>query len=86
MVGKSRHTIQFRADIFNIGNMFNSSWGVGNVINNTAPLETRGYTPSTGEPLYRMTTVNGSLDYKTYRKGTSLIDIWQAQFGVRYIF
>jgi hypothetical protein len=86
MVGKSRHTIQFRADIFNIGNMFNSSWGVGNVINNTAPLETRGYTPSTGEPLYRMTTVNGSLDYKTYRKGTSLIDVWQAQFGVRYIF
>jgi hypothetical protein len=85
-VGKNRHTIQLRADIFNVGNMFNSSWGVGNVVNNTTPLETRGYNPATGEPIYRMTTVNGSLDYATYRKSTSLFDVWQAQLGIRYIF
>jgi hypothetical protein len=85
-IGKNRHTIQLRADIFNIGNMFSSKWGVGNVVNNTSPLETRGYNPATGEPIYRMTAVNGSLDYTTYRKGTGLIDVWQAQLGIRYIF
>jgi hypothetical protein len=85
-IGKNRHTIQLRADIFNIGNMFSSKWGVGNVVNNTSPLETRGYNPATGQPIYRMTAVNGSLDYTTYRKGTGLIDVWQAQLGIRYIF
>ena len=33
-----------------------------------------------------MNTVNGSLNYETYRKGTAVADVWQAQLGVRYIF
>jgi len=86
MVGKQRHTIQLRADIFNIGNMINSSWGVGYVVNNTQPLAARGYNPSTGQPVFRMNRVNNSLNWETYRRGTGLIDVWQAQFGIRYIF
>jgi hypothetical protein len=86
MVGKNRHTIQLRADIFNIGNMVNSAWGVGYVVNNSAPLAARGYDAATGIPLFRMNTVNNSLTYETYRRGASLIDVWQAQFGIRYIF
>jgi hypothetical protein len=85
-VGKQRHTIQLRADIFNIGNLINSAWGVGYVVNNTSPLAARGYTPATGQPVFRMNRVNNSLNYETYRRGTSLIDVWQAQFGIRYIF
>ena len=85
-IGKQRHTIQLRADIFNIGNMINSKWGVGYVVNNFNPLQAVGYTPSTGVPLFRMAEVNNSLNYSTYRRGTGLIDVWQAQFGIRYIF
>ncbi|ULQ53503.1 TonB-dependent receptor [Flavihumibacter fluvii] len=85
-IGQQRHTIQFRADIFNIGNMMSSEWGVGYVLNNTSPLAARGYNPDTGVPLFRMNTVNNSLNYTTTRKGTGLIDVWQAQLGVRYIF
>jgi hypothetical protein len=85
-VGKNRHTIQLRADIFNIGNMIDPSWGVGYVVNNSSPLATRGYDPATGIPVFRMNTVNNSLNYETYRRGASLIDVWQAQFGIRYIF
>jgi len=85
-IGKQRHTIQLRADIFNIGNLLNSAWGVGYVINNSSPLAARGYDPATGQPIFRMNTVNNSLNYTTYRRGTSLVDVWQAQFGIRYIF
>lgn len=85
-IAKQRHTIQLRADIFNIGNMISSGSGVGYVVNNTALLNTRGFDPATGMPIYRMNTVSSSLQYDTYRKGTSLIDVWQAQLGVRYFF
>ncbi len=85
-IGKERHTIQLRADIFNVGNLFSSSAGVGYVVNNTALLNARGFDPATGRPIYRMNLVNNSLNYDTYRKGTSLIDVWQAQWGIRYFF
>jgi hypothetical protein len=88
-IGKNRNTIQLRADIFNFGNLINSAWGVGYVMNNSVPLTTRGFSTTgttAGQPIYRMNTVNNSLTYSTTRRGTSLIDVWQAQFGIRYIF
>lgn len=83
--GKQRHTIQFRADIFNIGNMLNHKWGVAYVTNTTSPLQL-SRVDATGVPYFKMNTVNNSLTYETYRKGTSIADVWQGQFGIRYIF
>lgn len=85
-IGQQRHTIQFRADVFNFGNMIKSEWGVGYVLNNTSPLASRGYDPATGIPVFRMNAVSNNLTYTTTRRGTGLIDVWQAQLGVRYIF
>jgi len=85
-IGKQRHTIQLRADIFNVGNLISSKWGVGYTVNTSQPLAARGFNPATGVPVYRMNTVNNSLDYTTTRRGTGLIDVWQAQFGIRYSF
>lgn len=85
-IGKQRHTIQIRADIFNIGNLLSSESGVGYVVNNNAPMAARGFNATTGVPIYRMNAVNNSLTYTTYRRGTGLVDVWQAQFGIRYIF
>ena len=84
-IGKNRHTIQLRADIFNIGNMFNSAAGVSNVVNTSTPLAAAGV-DGLGVPLFRMNRVSNSINYTTYRKGTSVFDVWQAQFGIRYIF
>jgi hypothetical protein len=84
-IGKQRHTIQFRGDIFNIGNMINHRAGVAHVINTTSPLA-YSRVDANGLPFFRMNTVNNSLNYETYRKGTSIADVWQAQLGVRYIF
>lgn len=83
--GKNRHTIQLRGDIFNIGNLINNRWGVAHVINTTSPLAF-SRVDANGLPYFRMNTVNGSLNYETYRKGTSIADVWQAQVGIRYIF
>ena len=83
--GKNRHTIQLRGDIFNIGNMINNRWGVAHVTNTTSPLAF-SRVDANGLPFFKMNTVNGSLNYETYRKGTSIADVWQAQVGIRYIF
>jgi len=87
-IGKKRHTIQLRADIFNFGNMINPSWGVGYVVNNPSILNSgsKTFNPITNQPIYRLAPLNGSLDYTTYRRGASILDVWQAQFGVRYSF
>lgn len=83
--GNTKHTIQFRADIFNVSNMINNKWGVADVVNTSAPL---GFSrvDANGVPYFRVNTVNNSINYVTYRKGTAIADVWQGQLGIRYIF
>lgn len=83
--GNTKHTIQFRADIFNVGNMINNKWGVADVVNTSSPLSL-SRVDAGGVPYFRMNTVNSSINYTTYRKGTSIADVWQGQLGIRYIF
>jgi hypothetical protein len=85
-IGKDRHTIQLRADIFNVGNLIDHNAGVAYVINTVNPIAFRAIDNTTGLPVFRMNAVNNSLNYSTYRKGTSVADVWQAQLGIRYIF
>ncbi len=86
-IGKNRNTIQLRADIFNIGNLLNSASGVSNFVNTFSPVSATGtFDPVSGAPLFKMNRVNNSINYSTYRKSTSIGDVWQAQLGVRYIF
>ncbi len=85
-IGKNRHTIQLRADIFNIGNMINNAYGVSNFVNTFNPLQAAGIDAATGVPVFRMNRVNNSINYTTYRKGTGIGDVWSAQLGIRYIF
>jgi Carboxypeptidase regulatory-like domain len=83
--GKQKHSLQLRMDIFNIGNLLNQKNGVGDVVNNNALLAARGLNAQ-GYPIFRMNTVNRSLNYATTRKSTNLGDVWQMQLGVRYTF
>lgn len=83
--GNTKHTIQFRADIFNVGNFVNNKWGVADVVNTSSPLSL-SRVDAGGVPYFRMNTVNSSINYTTYRKGTSIADVWQGQLGIRYIF
>jgi hypothetical protein len=91
-IGKQKHTIQFRADIFNVGNLINNKWGVADLINNTAPIAARAPLSSAPNvPVFRMNIANSNtssnnIKYETYRQGTSIADVWQGQLGIRYIF
>lgn len=85
----TKHTVQVRADILNIGNLFNNAWGVLQVQNNNRPLSAAG-TSANGTPQYRLATqqINGQTELirDTFVPAISTGSVWQAQLGLRYIF
>jgi hypothetical protein len=84
-----RNVIRLRADILNVGNLLNNNYGVGYVSSATNPL-TLASISATGVPTYRLNTQvkNGQtvLIQDSFVKSINLDNVWQAQFGIRYIF
>ncbi len=84
-----KNKLQFRWDVFNVGNLLNNNWGVGNTIITTTPLSFAGVNAQ-GVPTYRMvnvgTTANPVLPNTTYASSTGFGDVYRMQFGVRYTF
>ncbi len=94
-IGGKRNTLQFRADIFNIGNLLNNAWGVGWQRVEPAPLNVAtaaqgGPVAADGTPQFTMrfrNTPSGPiLLNETFQRSAGLGDVWSAQFGIRYIF
>ncbi|MBK8922291.1 MAG: TonB-dependent receptor [Saprospirales bacterium] len=86
-IGGKRNAIQFRVDVFNIGNMLNSDWGVGRRFISTAPLTSRGVDADGTTPKYRVASqLLAELTRKTIDWGASINDVWNLQFGIRYLF
>jgi len=84
--GGKRNSVQFRVDIFNVGNLINSDWGIGRRFITTAPLQARGVTAD-GAPRYQVATnLLNSSTRKTYDWGSSINDVWNLQLGIRYTF
>ena len=85
----TRHAIQFRADILNVGNMFNDDWGVGNTLVTDRPLTYRTINAN-GVPEYRFATqvIDGQTEMlrSATIPSTSPSNVWTAQFGLRYTF
>lgn len=81
----SKNRLQFRADIFNVGNFLNNKWGVGQSAIIPSVLVAAGVTAD-GQPQYRMATISGQLPTTTLQTNTGLSDVYRMQFGVRYIF
>lgn len=86
-IAGKRNAIQFRVDVFNIANMINSDWGVGQRFITTAPLTSRGVDSDGTTPKYR---VASQLLNPNTRKatdwGSSIGDVWNLQLGIRYTF
>lgn len=83
-----KHKIQFTMDFLNIGNMFNSNWGVPDVPWQRNLLNYRGV-DANGAPIYRVNTIGGTTDFptETFRKSTDVLgNAWQLQMGAKYIF
>lgn len=83
-----RNTLQLSVDIFNVGNLINTKWGVLKTTNRNALLTFRGY-QADGTPQFRypyLNDGNATPLTETFRDDTSLLSRWQMQLGVRYIF
>lgn len=84
-----KNTLQFRFDVLNAGNLLNDKWGVSSVSTTTAPLTLKSVTAE-GVPTYQMATqvVDGKtvLLRDSFISSKTIDNVWQAQFGIRYIF
>jgi hypothetical protein len=80
-----RNSIEVRADIYNVGNLFNSDWGQGHGFVTTQPLLSQG-ADAQGRAQYRLRHINGELISESFRRTAGPADLYQIRLGVRYIF
>jgi hypothetical protein len=87
--GDTKHTIQLGLDIFNIGNLINSDWGIYEELNGGSsynyPL-LRVASASASAPTFNMLAVGGKLATTPYRDKTTVSSTWGMQFSARYMF
>ena len=90
---QKKNTLQFRIDILNAGNMLNNKWGVGYVSTTASPLSVASIDAYL-VPTYKLATQVVSVDgvnttiliRDSFVKSINIDNVWQAQFGIRYIF
>lgn len=86
--GRQEHNFQLSMDILNIGNMFNSKWGVyknNSISNNSRILNYKGMNDN-GEPTFDFVKSNGEYLNKSYDYFVNNTQCWGIQFGLRYLF
>jgi len=74
-----------RMDIFNLTNLLNNKWGVGQELQTNLPLLYQG-TDSDGRPVYNLRDINGKLIDKSYTHTASLDDVYKIQLSVKWMF
>jgi hypothetical protein len=81
-----KHTLQLRLDFYNVGNMINNKWGVNKAVNYNNLLRYEGVDAS-NTPIFSLNrdAANKLISSVTNTRA-ALEDVWQMQFGVRYIF
>jgi hypothetical protein len=80
-----KNTLQFRADIINFTNMLNKNWGVGTTFVNNAPVGIVNIDEN-NVPTYQLNPVGNAVPTESYTRTANILDVWQLQFGFRYIF
>ena len=86
--GRQEHNFQLSMDVLNIGNMFNSNWGVyktNSISNNSRILNYKGQNAA-GEPTFDLVKVNNEYVSKSYDYYVNNTQCWGIQFGLRYLF
>jgi hypothetical protein len=83
--GKNQNQLQFRVDVMNITNLLNNNWGVGTTFINDAPLTITSI-DGDSRPTYQLNPVGRQLTQESFTRTANILDVWQMQFGIRYIF
>ena len=90
-VGNTRNTLQLSLDVQNVGNLFNSQWGVSKTWSSDVPKDTNGNAKiikferidPDGVPVYS-TAVNSGIS--TWDYSHTLANCWYMQIGIKYMF
>ena len=90
-VGNTRNTLQLSLDVQNVGNLFNSRWGVSKTWSPDVPKDTNGNAKiikferidPDGVPVFS-TAVNSGVS--TWDYSHTLSNCWYMQIGVKYMF
>ena len=86
-VGNSHNRLQLSLDIMNVGNLFNSKWGVAKNMtscNNGQILKVNKVENNT--PVFSMMKVNGEYATKTWNFNHNYDQCWKMQIGIKYTF
>lgn len=86
--GKTKNTLQISFDFMNIGNLFNSNWGVAKNMsscNNGRILKYESM--ENGKPVYSLyRDKQGVAPTSTFDYNRTISQCWKLQVGIRYIF
>lgn len=88
-IGKTTNKLQLSLDIMNIGNLFNSKWGVRKTMANSNSGRILRYEgrDANNVPTFSMyRDGNGVAPTETYSYNHDYNECWSLQVGVRYIF
>lgn len=78
---KTKSKLQLTLDIFNIGNLLNSDWGVTPLTTGNNLLQFRDFNGPSGQPRYSF-----NKQPLSFRDNNAVASRWQMQIGVRYLF
>ena len=89
--GNTRNILQLSLDVQNIGNLFNSQWGVSKTWNTDVPHDSNGNaklfkyerTDADGVPVF---STNVGKGVSTWDYTHTLANCWYMQIGVKYMF
>ena len=89
---KTRNTLQFTVDIFNLGNLLNRNWGLYQTVNNASLLNTvagslNALTPNGATvPTFTLATDRNAPITSTFRNTSTTLSTYYMQLGLRYTF
>ena len=89
MTGKTKHTLRFTADIYNLTNLLNKDWGVLYNPTTSSPLGFKGLSTDGKTPIYYFNyqDITKKTPYSyDHTPSSSIASRWQLQIGVRYLF
>ena len=87
--GSIHHKLELSFDIMNVGNLFNSKWGVektitGSSYNSFGLLKVDKIT--NGVPVFSMNKINGDYPTKTWTYNHNYNQCWGMRIGLKYYF
>ncbi|MCM3880226.1 MAG: carboxypeptidase regulatory-like domain-containing protein [Vicinamibacterales bacterium] len=91
-VHDQRNAFQLRLDIFNLGNLLNSGWGVSwqqvasTNTNNQVQILTNPAVDAQGRATYRLATLNNQLITNSVSRSAFTGDVYQWMLSLRYSF